>query len=211
MHAGSRRSGDQEMTQAGAAQRLVRACFRDARATRGRANASRELNRRQAQELGSSGRLAPARRRPAQEGRTTLALFWQIVIFLLVAAALGFVIGWVTHGARTRGGTMAGLVDEPDRLRTGARLRRVRRRAGSGNVAGRGPRAGRQPGQPGARAGTGAGERTRAPRPARAGAERSESETSRCRRGGNRRCSGGGRARPGYAAARAAIARGRPG
>ena len=44
-----------------------------------------------------------------------MALFWQIVIFLLVAAALGFVIGWVTHGARTRGGTMAGLVDEPDR------------------------------------------------------------------------------------------------
>ena len=36
--------------------------------------------------------LAPARRRPAQEGRTTVALFWQIVIFLLVAAALGFVI-----------------------------------------------------------------------------------------------------------------------
>ena len=47
-----------------------------------------------------------------------MALFWQIVIFLLVAAALGFVIGWVTHGARTRGGTMAGLVDEPDGLRT---------------------------------------------------------------------------------------------
>jgi predicted flap endonuclease-1-like 5' DNA nuclease len=46
-----------------------------------------------------------------------LALFWQIVIFLLVAAALGFVIGWVTRGARTHGGMAAGLADEPDRLR----------------------------------------------------------------------------------------------
>jgi predicted flap endonuclease-1-like 5' DNA nuclease len=46
-----------------------------------------------------------------------LALFWQIVIFLLVAAALGFVIGWVTHGARRQRGMAAGLEDEPDRLR----------------------------------------------------------------------------------------------
>jgi predicted flap endonuclease-1-like 5' DNA nuclease len=46
-----------------------------------------------------------------------VALFWQIVIFLLVAAALGFVIGWVSHGARARGGIAAGLADEPDRLR----------------------------------------------------------------------------------------------
>ena len=46
-----------------------------------------------------------------------MALFWQIVIFLLVAAALGFVIGWVTRGARAHGGMAAGLADEPDRLR----------------------------------------------------------------------------------------------
>jgi predicted flap endonuclease-1-like 5' DNA nuclease len=46
-----------------------------------------------------------------------LALFWQIVIFLLVAAALGFVIGWVTHGARGQRGLAAGLEDEPGRLR----------------------------------------------------------------------------------------------
>jgi predicted flap endonuclease-1-like 5' DNA nuclease len=46
-----------------------------------------------------------------------VALFWQIVVFLLVAAALGFVIGWVTHGARARGGMASDLADEPDRLR----------------------------------------------------------------------------------------------
>jgi predicted flap endonuclease-1-like 5' DNA nuclease len=46
-----------------------------------------------------------------------LALFWQIVIFLLVAAALGFVIGWVTRGSRAHGGMAAGLADEPDHLR----------------------------------------------------------------------------------------------
>jgi predicted flap endonuclease-1-like 5' DNA nuclease len=57
-----------------------------------------------------------------------LALFWQIVVFLLVAAALGFVIGWVTRGARAldgragtaprQGGVAASLADERDRLRT---------------------------------------------------------------------------------------------
>ncbi len=46
-----------------------------------------------------------------------MALFWQIVIFLLVAAALGFVIGWVTHGARRQRHGAAGLEDDPDRLR----------------------------------------------------------------------------------------------
>jgi predicted flap endonuclease-1-like 5' DNA nuclease len=46
-----------------------------------------------------------------------VALFWQIVVFLLVAAALGFVIGWVTHGARAHRGMAAGVADEPDRLR----------------------------------------------------------------------------------------------
>jgi predicted flap endonuclease-1-like 5' DNA nuclease len=58
----------------------------------------------------------------------TLALFWQIVVFLLLAAALGFVIGWVTRGARAQGertgaaprqgGAEAALADERDRLRT---------------------------------------------------------------------------------------------
>jgi predicted flap endonuclease-1-like 5' DNA nuclease len=58
----------------------------------------------------------------------TLALFWQIVVFLLLAAALGFVIGWVTRGARAQGertgvaprqgGGEAALADERDRLRT---------------------------------------------------------------------------------------------
>jgi predicted flap endonuclease-1-like 5' DNA nuclease len=58
----------------------------------------------------------------------TLALFWQIVVFLLLAAALGFVIGWLTRGARAQGehtgasarqgGTEAALADERDRLRT---------------------------------------------------------------------------------------------
>lgn len=58
----------------------------------------------------------------------TLALFWQIVVFLLLAAALGFVIGWVTRGARMpveragapprQGDAEAALADERDRLRT---------------------------------------------------------------------------------------------
>ena len=57
-----------------------------------------------------------------------LALFWQTVVFLLLAAALGFVIGWVTRGARVQGertgavprqgGAEAALADERDRLRT---------------------------------------------------------------------------------------------
>jgi predicted flap endonuclease-1-like 5' DNA nuclease len=57
----------------------------------------------------------------------TLALFWQVVVFLLLAAALGFVIGWVTRGARgaertgaapRQGGREPALADERDRLRT---------------------------------------------------------------------------------------------
>jgi hypothetical protein len=58
----------------------------------------------------------------------TLALFWQIVVFLLLAAALGFVIGWITRGGRAQGerpgaaprqgGAEAALADERDRLRT---------------------------------------------------------------------------------------------
>jgi predicted flap endonuclease-1-like 5' DNA nuclease len=58
----------------------------------------------------------------------TLALFWQIVVFLLLATALGFVIGWITRGARAQGerpgaaprqgGVEAALADERDRLRT---------------------------------------------------------------------------------------------
>lgn len=57
----------------------------------------------------------------------TLALFWQTVVFLLLAAALGFVIGWTIRGAREgerrraaprQGGADAALVDERDRLRT---------------------------------------------------------------------------------------------
>jgi predicted flap endonuclease-1-like 5' DNA nuclease len=58
----------------------------------------------------------------------TLALFWQIVVFLLLAAALGFAIGWVTRGARAQGertgaaprqgGMEAARADERDRLRT---------------------------------------------------------------------------------------------
>jgi predicted flap endonuclease-1-like 5' DNA nuclease len=57
----------------------------------------------------------------------TLALFWQVVVFLLLAAALGFVIGWVTRGARgaertgaasRQGGMEPALADERDRLRT---------------------------------------------------------------------------------------------
>jgi predicted flap endonuclease-1-like 5' DNA nuclease len=58
----------------------------------------------------------------------TLALFWQIVVFLLLAAALGFVIGWITRGARGQGerpgvppregSVEAALADERDRLRT---------------------------------------------------------------------------------------------
>jgi predicted flap endonuclease-1-like 5' DNA nuclease len=57
-----------------------------------------------------------------------LGLFWQIVVFLIVAAALGFVIGWVLRGARSQGkqvvaaarhgGAEAALSDERDRLRT---------------------------------------------------------------------------------------------
>ena len=57
-----------------------------------------------------------------------MGLFWQIVVFLIVAAALGFVIGWVARGARFQGeqagaaprytGAEAALNDERDRLRT---------------------------------------------------------------------------------------------
>src|SRR5690606_25557886 len=67
------------------------------------------------------------RRRPsgAHDGRRALGLFWQIVVFLIVAAALGFVIGWVLRASRFPGehaprhaGPDAALVDERDRLRT---------------------------------------------------------------------------------------------
>jgi predicted flap endonuclease-1-like 5' DNA nuclease len=61
-------------------------------------------------------------------GRRTLGLFWQIVGFLLVAATLGFVIGWLARGARAQGaqvglasrhaGAEAALREERDRLRT---------------------------------------------------------------------------------------------
>lgn len=54
-----------------------------------------------------------------------MGLFWQIVVFLIVAAALGFVIGWVLRGSRAPGedaprhaGPDAALRDERDRLRT---------------------------------------------------------------------------------------------
>jgi NADH-quinone oxidoreductase subunit E len=57
-----------------------------------------------------------------------LGLFWQIVVFLVVAAALGFVIGWVVRGARLererpavaprQSSAEAGLEDERDRLQT---------------------------------------------------------------------------------------------
>ena len=57
-----------------------------------------------------------------------MGLFWQIVVFLIVAAALGFVIGWVLRGARSQGaplgaaprhaGTEAAQNEERDRLRT---------------------------------------------------------------------------------------------
>lgn len=56
-----------------------------------------------------------------------MGLFWQIAVFLLVAAALGFVIGWVLRGARLEGAPTAAprqsdaetaLADERDRLRT---------------------------------------------------------------------------------------------
>jgi predicted flap endonuclease-1-like 5' DNA nuclease len=57
-----------------------------------------------------------------------LGLFWQIVVFLIVAAALGFVIGWVLRGARAQGAplgiaprhadTEAALSEERERLRT---------------------------------------------------------------------------------------------
>jgi predicted flap endonuclease-1-like 5' DNA nuclease len=56
-----------------------------------------------------------------------LGLFWQIVVFLIVTAALGFVIGWLVRGARLErayaaaprsSGAEAGLADERDRLRT---------------------------------------------------------------------------------------------
>jgi predicted flap endonuclease-1-like 5' DNA nuclease len=56
-----------------------------------------------------------------------VGLFWQIVVFLIVTAALGFVIGWVLRGARLEGarpevprpgGTEADLADQRDRLRS---------------------------------------------------------------------------------------------
>lgn len=57
-----------------------------------------------------------------------MGLFWQIVVFLIVAASLGFVIGWVMRGGRIQGeplgaaprhaGGDAAQIDERDRLRT---------------------------------------------------------------------------------------------
>ena len=57
-----------------------------------------------------------------------MGLFWQIVVFLVVAATLGFVIGWVVRGARLererpalaprQSNAAAGLEDERDRLQT---------------------------------------------------------------------------------------------
>ncbi|MGH6897197.1 MAG: hypothetical protein ACREJ5_11720, partial [Geminicoccaceae bacterium] len=56
-----------------------------------------------------------------------MGLFWQIAVFLIVAAALGFVIGWLLRGARLEGARTAAprqsdaeaaLEDERDRLRT---------------------------------------------------------------------------------------------
>ena len=46
-----------------------------------------------------------------------MALFWQIVVFVLVAAALGFVIGWLTRGARAQGGMAPALADDGEGLR----------------------------------------------------------------------------------------------
>jgi NADH-quinone oxidoreductase subunit E len=61
-------------------------------------------------------------------GRRALGLFWQVVVFLIVAATLGFVIGWIARGARAPGvqvgvaprqdGAAAALRAERDRLRT---------------------------------------------------------------------------------------------
>ena len=57
-----------------------------------------------------------------------MGLFWQIVVFLIVAATLGFVIGWIARGARSPGaqvgaaprhaGAEAAFSDERDRLRS---------------------------------------------------------------------------------------------
>ena len=57
-----------------------------------------------------------------------MGLFWQIVVFLIVAAALGFVIGWVLRASRGVGeqvgaaprhaGPAAAISDERERLRT---------------------------------------------------------------------------------------------
>ena len=56
-----------------------------------------------------------------------MGLFWQILVFLIVAAALGFAIGWVVRGARLererataprQSGGEAALEDERDRLQT---------------------------------------------------------------------------------------------
>jgi hypothetical protein len=40
-------------------------------------------------------------------GRSILGLFWQIVVFLIVTAALGFAIGWLVRGARLEGARAA--------------------------------------------------------------------------------------------------------
>jgi predicted flap endonuclease-1-like 5' DNA nuclease len=57
-----------------------------------------------------------------------VGLFWQIAVFLIATAVLGFAIGWVLRGARLEGertaaaprqsGAEAALEDERDRLRT---------------------------------------------------------------------------------------------
>jgi predicted flap endonuclease-1-like 5' DNA nuclease len=56
-----------------------------------------------------------------------VGLFWQIVVFLIVTAALGFATGWLMRGARLEraqaaaprsSGAEAALADERDRLRT---------------------------------------------------------------------------------------------
>jgi predicted flap endonuclease-1-like 5' DNA nuclease len=100
----------------------------------GQANAPVMVEWREHRQVGASGGVLAGDPAVCLDGGRTLSLFWQIVVFLIVAAALGFVIGWLLRGTRMeserpaaaprQSGGEAALADERDRLQTELRVAR---------------------------------------------------------------------------------------